>query len=128
MPKSLTIPKLPKPSKRDTLRALQCCYYVFNKPLLPDFDFDQLQKEWEAETGKRLPVGSDVKQDYTEPEYALALYFAFRQRFKDAGEKPKPIAEVTPPADGSADSLYKKKGTSAKKQHKEKQTGFQLGN
>lgn len=126
MPKSLIIPKWPRPSKRDTLRALQCCYYVFHQPLLTDPEFDHLQKEWEAETGKRLPIGSDNKKDYTEPEYALALYFGFRQRFKDAGEKPKPIAEVTPPTTGGGNLYGANKKKASKTSHSEQQTGFQL--
>jgi len=120
MPK-LTIPKWPRPSKRDTLRALQCCYYVFKKTVISDSDFDALEKEWEEATGKELPIGSDNKGDYTETEYALALYFGFRTHFRETETKPKPISEVAPPSTGGGNLYRKTKPTSPKKS-----TGFQL--
>lgn len=118
-------PKWPKPSKRDTLRALQCCYYVFHKPVIQDHEFDALEKEYEAATGKVLPVGSDRKGDYTETEYALALYFGFRTHFKDTDTKPKPISEVEPPTTGGGRLYTDKSNTPTKKKQQQQQTtGF----
>jgi hypothetical protein len=78
--------------KRDVLRAAQAAYYVLKNPFISDYDFDRLEKDYEKETGRCLPVGSDNKQDYTEPEWALALYFAFRHLYYKANTEPKPMA------------------------------------
>lgn len=80
-------PNWPTISKRDILRALQACYYVLAVSIVEDTEFDMLQKEWEKETGKELPVGGDTKDSYTDTEWSLALYFAFKKAWADKGFK-----------------------------------------
>lgn len=84
--------KWPKIPKRDMLRAAQAAYYVLKNPFLSDEEFDKLEKEFEKEEGGALPIGSDNKLDYTEPEWSLALYFAFSRLYIIANQKPKPMA------------------------------------
>lgn len=84
--------KWPEPSRRDVLRAAQAAYYVLKMPFMSDYEFDRLEKEYEKETGRELPVGSDNKLDYTEPEWSLTMYFAFRFLYEKAGTSPKPMA------------------------------------
>lgn len=59
---------------RDTLRALQLCYYVDVNPLLSDYAFDMTEAEYEKQTGDVLPVGGDSLAAYTPAQRALALY------------------------------------------------------
>jgi NAD-dependent DNA ligase len=77
----------PKVSKRDILRALQACYYVLHISIVTDTEFDELEKEYEEATDKRLPVGSDQKDTYTDTEWSLALYFAMRHAWLAQGFK-----------------------------------------
>lgn len=84
--------KWPKPSKRDTLRAAQAAYYALKSPFLSDLEFDWLEAEYEKESGRSLPVGSDSKLDYTETEWALALYFCLVKMYDTVKAKPKPMA------------------------------------
>lgn len=63
---------------RDLLRALQLSYYVDSISLVPDYEFDRMEREYTAETGQVLPVGSDLLDSYTAAERALALYLQFK--------------------------------------------------
>lgn len=64
---------------RDVLMAARYAYYVTATPFLPDFDYDKLESEYTLVHGD-LPVGSSNREDYTEAQRALALYFLFHMR------------------------------------------------
>lgn len=65
---------LPKTFARDLVRAYQYLYYVNAMSLISDPEYDRLQKDYEAETGDVIPVGSDRILDYTKAEQTLAVY------------------------------------------------------
>lgn len=73
----------PPTLERDILRALQFCYYVENESLVSDYHFDMMEKAYELESGRELPVGSTIAREYSERERALALYLqiAITRRF-----------------------------------------------
>jgi len=61
----------------DILRALQLSYYVGNISLVSDYDYDMMEKEYRAKTGKEMEIGADDPFDYTPAQRALALYLQF---------------------------------------------------
>lgn len=88
---ALEWPKIPK---RDILRALQACYYVLHTSVVEDHEFDALQKEYKAATGRDIPVGSDMRDSYTDTEWSLALYFALKHRWSQAGVESRDIPKM----------------------------------
>ena len=64
--------------EHDLLRALQYLYYVQVDSPLSDYQFDVLQKAYEAKYETSLEVGSDKEEDYTIGEQYLACYIANR--------------------------------------------------
>ena len=42
------------------------CYYVLSAPTISDRDYDKLEKQYVAEFGDGLGVGSDNPKDYPE--------------------------------------------------------------
>lgn len=69
---------------RDFLFACRYAYYCLHRNIIPDDHYDQLEKRYRLEHGeegtKCLPVGSSNKEDYTEAQKALAMYFIFSGR------------------------------------------------
>lgn len=63
----------------DMVMACRYAYYVLHKPILTDVDYDRLEKDYTM-VNDRLPVGSERKEDYTEAQRSLALYFLFSGR------------------------------------------------
>lgn len=63
----------------DLLMAARYAYYVLHRPFLEDHDYDAREAEYKLVAGP-LPVGSERKEDYTEAQRALALYFVFSGR------------------------------------------------
>ena len=62
------------------LRALQCAYYIHNRSIVPDHEFDRMEFEYSLINDK-IPIGSDKKEDYTPAQRALCMYFLFSGRF-----------------------------------------------
>ena len=60
----------------DFLMACRYAYYVKAVNLIPDHEYDRLEKEYEL-LNDPLPVGSDQESSYSEAQRALALYFLF---------------------------------------------------
>ncbi len=63
----------------DMVMACRYAYYVLTKPILKDYDYDVLEKDYTMVNGP-LPVGSSKKEDYSEAQRSLALYFLFSGR------------------------------------------------
>lgn len=63
----------------DLLMAARYAYYVLHRPFLDDFDYDAREAEYKL-VGGPLPVGSERREDYTEAQRSLALYFVFSGR------------------------------------------------
>lgn len=73
---------------RDFLFACRFAYYCLHRHIVDDTHYDRLENEYKAQHGKAsLPVGSDKKNDYTEAQRALAMYFIFSGR----STQPAPI-------------------------------------
>lgn len=70
----------------DMLMACRYAYYCCNRSIVPDIDYDMMEKDYRLVNGD-LPVGSSRKEDYTEAQRALALYFLFSGR--SLAEHPK---------------------------------------
>jgi hypothetical protein len=61
---------------RDFLFACRFGYYCLHRSIVDDAHYDRLENEYKAQHGRAsLPVGSDKKEDYTEAQRALAIYF-----------------------------------------------------
>ena len=66
---------------KDFIMACRYAYYCLHRHIVDDVHFDRLEAEYKAAHGKgALPVGSDQKEDYTEAQRALAMYFIFSGR------------------------------------------------
>lgn len=63
----------------DMLMACRYAYYCCNRSIVDDVDYDMMEKDYCLVNGD-LPVGSERKEDYTEAQRALALYFMFSGR------------------------------------------------
>lgn len=63
----------------DMLMACRYAYYCCNLSIVPDVDYDMMEKDYTLVNGE-LPVGSERKEDYTEAQRSLALYFLFSGR------------------------------------------------
>lgn len=62
------------------LRALQCAYYIHNRSIVPDHEFDRMEAEYNM-INDPLPLGSDKKESYTPAQRSLCLYFLYSGRF-----------------------------------------------
>lgn len=71
----------------DMLRAFQYAYYVRCISLIDDRSFDELSRQYEADTGITLPIGSDLPDKYTPAERALAAYLIFSTYVKTNREQ-----------------------------------------
>jgi hypothetical protein len=60
----------------DMLRAMQYLYYVKAISMVSDKEFDVWEKQYVADTGNELPVGSDREDSYPPAVRALALYLS----------------------------------------------------
>ena len=67
----------------DMIMALRCAYYVHSVSVVPDHEYDAMEKEHELLHGP-LPVGSDQRESYTPAQRALCMYFIFSGRFVKA--------------------------------------------
>lgn len=65
---------------RDMLFACRYAYYCLAQSIVPDMEYDRMEKAYTAATGEQLPVGSSKKDDYTPAQRALAMYFLFRAK------------------------------------------------
>lgn len=65
----------------DMLRALQCAYYCHAKSIVPDHEYDQMEKDYDG----KLPVGSDRLESYSPAQRALCMYFLFSGYFVGPG-------------------------------------------
>lgn len=63
------------PSLYDQCAAHCYLYYVENRPVLSDYDYDILERQLEA-TGVRPPVHSDLRDSYTDAQIELAGRYA----------------------------------------------------
>ena len=72
----------------DMIMALRCAYYCEAISIVPDHEYDAMEKEHELLHGP-LPPGSDLRESYTPAQRALCMYFIFSGRFVRA---PKPAA------------------------------------
>ncbi len=67
--------------ERDLIFAFRYAYYCLGRSIVTDYHYDHLEKEYLlANGGAELPVGSSNKEDYTEAQRALAMYFLFSGR------------------------------------------------
>lgn len=73
----------------DMIMACRYAYYCCNLSIVPDIDYDVMEKDYAMLNGP-LPVGSERKEDYTEAQRSLALYFLFSGRTVGARVKPHP--------------------------------------
>lgn len=66
---------------RDFLFACRYAYYCLGRNIVTDQHYDELEKRYKLEHGEaKLPVGSDKKEDYTEAQRSLTMYFLFSAR------------------------------------------------
>jgi hypothetical protein len=78
----------------DMLMACRYAYYCCERSIVPDVDYDTMEKDYRLVNGD-LPVGSSRKEDYTEAQRALALYFMFSGRSL-APKRPRRSAPAAP--------------------------------
>ena len=73
---------------RDILMALRWAYYVKGMSLVTDYEYDKLEKEFIAQGGPPLPVGSSNPEDYPPGIRALGVYLIL------GGESPRPAKKA----------------------------------
>lgn len=76
--------------ERDLLLAFRYSYYCLHQNIIPDADYDAREQEYHR-THPRLPVGSDLKEEYSPAVRALAMYFLFSR-----GPAPEPVRHPVP--------------------------------
>ncbi len=83
----------------DMLMACRYAYYCCKRSIVPDVDYDMMEKDYRLVNGD-LPVGSERKEDYTEAQRALALYFLFSGRaLAEHPRRPRRSAPAAPPGE-----------------------------
>lgn len=74
------MPKLERTDfELDMLMACRYAYYCCAFSIVPDTEYDRMEKDYVMVCGE-LPVGSSSKESYTPAQRALALYFMLSGR------------------------------------------------
>lgn len=76
---------IPATFERDLLRAYQICYYVDNRSLITDYEYDMAERAFKKKTGEEIPVGSDVIEEYTPAQQTLAMYLQYAAGYQRLG-------------------------------------------